>query len=195
MVSFKVRGIRVSLDFSFFAVVGVFLAFDKSGYGLCCLCACFCHELGHLLAMALEKKPPKEMIFSGGGICIKQRYDASTLVLGAGCAVNFCLFALFCLVLPRDSIYKLLFGGANLIIGIFNLLPMGELDGKRLLEKACCKLLPYFAAERLLNVTEVLFILLTAAAAILLLFTGAVNLTAVSVTVYLFLIDFLLKTR
>ncbi|MBD5113748.1 MAG: hypothetical protein HDT46_00860 [Ruminococcaceae bacterium] len=195
MVSFKLRGICIGLDFSFFAVVGVFLAFDKSGYGIYCLCACFCHELGHLLVMLAEKKLPEEIIFSGGGICIKQRYDASALVLGAGCAVNFCLFALFCLILPKDSIYKLLFGGANLVIGIFNLLPMGELDGRRLLEKMCYKLLPYFAAERLLNITETACCLLSAAAALLLLFTGAVNLTAVSVTVYLFLIDFLLKTR
>lgn len=195
MVSFKIGKAEICLDFSFFAVLGIFFAFDPAGYGFCCLLACFCHETGHFIAMLLEKKPPREVMFSGGGICIKQHRDPSVFVLGAGCAVNFCLFFLFCFILERNSIYKLLFGGANLIIGIFNLLPMGELDGKRLLEKACCKLLPYFAAERLLNVTEIVFITLTAAAAMLLLFTGAVNLTAVSVTVYLFLIDLLLKTR
>lgn len=197
MVSFKIGGVSVGLDFSFFAAVGIFLAFDKAGYGIYCLCACFCHELGHLAVMLAEKKPPKEIIFSGGGICIKQRRNetASVFLLGAGCAVNFCLFVLFCLVLPRDSIFKLMFGGSNLIIGIFNLLPVGELDGKRLLEKLCRGLLPYPASERALDITERIFCLLTLAAALLLLAAGRVNLTAVSVLVYLFVIDFLLKSR
>ncbi|MCM1055741.1 MAG: hypothetical protein NC394_09515 [Bacteroides sp.] len=193
MVSLRIGGIRIGLDFSFFAVVGVFLAFDKSGYGIYCLFACFCHELGHLVVMLLEKKPPGEMIFSGGGICIKQRYDASAAVLAAGCAVNFVLFALFCFVLPRDSIFKLMFGGANLVIGVFNLLPMGELDGKRLLERLCFKLLPYSSAQRLIGAAELALVILSAAAAVLLLLAGAVNLTAVSVTVYLFLMDILLR--
>ncbi len=185
-------GVKIRFDFSFFAAVGIFLAFDKAGYGIYCLAACFCHELGHLAVMLAEGKLPDEIIFSGGGICIRQRREASCAVLAAGCAVNFLLFAVYCLILPKDSIFKLMFGGANLVIGIFNLLPIGTLDGKKLLEKACRRALSYTAAEKFLNAAEVIGCLLAMGALTIPALNGTVNLTAVSVMIYIFLMDFLL---
>ena len=55
-------GVKIRFDFSFFAAVGIFLAFDKAGYGIYCLAACFCHELGHLAVMLAEGKLPDEII-------------------------------------------------------------------------------------------------------------------------------------
>lgn len=195
MVSFKIGKAEICLDFSFFAVLGIFFAFDPAGYGFCCLLACFCHETGHFIAMLLEKKPPREVMFSGGGICIKQHRDPSVFVLGAGCAVNFCLFFLFCFILERNSIYKLLFGGANLAIGIFNLLPFGTLDGRGLLEKLCYRFLPFYAAEKTLVFFEASALTAAIAAAVLMIASGTVNFTAWIVILYLFAVDFLLKKR
>lgn len=192
MVEFEFGGVKIRLDFSFFAAVGIFLAFDKAGYGIYCLAACFCHELSHLAVMLAEGKLPEEIIFSGGGICIRQRSDASCAVLAAGCAVNFLLFIVYCFLLPKDSIFKLMFGGANLVTGIFNLLPIGALDGKKLLEKACYGGLSYANAEKVLNIAEISGYFLALGAMTVLIMTGAVNLTAVSVMVYIFLMDFLL---
>lgn len=112
-------------------------------------------------------------------------------VLAAGCAVNFALFTVFCLLLPRDNIFKLLFGGANLVIGIFNLLPLGELDGKRLLERACCRLLSFESAERVLRIAELSAYLGAISVFALLIVTGRVNLSAVTVMAYVFLMDIL----
>lgn len=195
MVSFKLGKAEICLDFSFFAVLGIFLAFDPTGYGFCCLLACFCHETGHFIAMLLEKKPPRQVIFSGGGICIKQRRDPSAFVLGAGCGVNFCLFFLFCFLLERNSIYRLLFGGANLAIGIFNLLPLGTLDGRGLLEKLCYRTMPFYAAERLLFLAEILSLCGAVGATVFMIISGMVNFTVPVVIVYLFAVDFLLKKR
>ncbi len=193
MVEFMLWGMRIRFDFSFFAAVGIFLAFDKAGYGIYCLAACFCHEFSHLAVMLAEGKLPDEIIFSGGGICIRQRNDASCAVLAAGCTVNFLLFIVYCFILPKDSIFKLMFGGANLVIGIFNLIPIGSLDGKRLLEKACYGTLSYSAAQKVLNIAEVLGYIITLGALTILVLSGAVNMTAVSVLIYIFLMDFLLK--
>lgn len=191
MVELELGSVKLRLDFSFFAAVGIFLAFDGTGYGMCCLAACFCHEAGHLVVMLLQKKPPREIIFSGGGICIRQREDSSSAVLAAGCAVNFILFFIYCLILPKDNIFRLLFGGANLAIGLFNMLPAGELDGKMLLERACCRLLSFEGAERMLRTAEILGYSALAGAIVFLGAMGLVNLSAATVMVYVFLMDIL----
>ena len=191
MVTFEFFGVKIRLDFSFFAAVGIFLAFDRAGYGAYCLAACFCHEISHLAVMLIEGQPPDEMLFSGGGICIKQKNDVSFAVLAAGCTVNFLLFIVYCLVLPRDNIFKLMFGGANLATGLFNLLPIGSLDGKRMLEKLCYKRLSYAAAQKFLNIAGGLGYAFALGGICLLGLSGALNLTAITVMIYVFLMDYL----
>lgn len=182
-------------DFSFFAAVGIFLALDKSGYGAFALLACLCHEAGHLAVMLLKKEPPAEMIFSGGGICIKQSREASTAVLAAGCVVNAVLFLIFFFVLPPDSIFKLMFGGANMAAGVFNLLPLGELDGRFLTEKLCFRLLPYSAALKTMRWVQAGTGILLCVVLIWLFVSRKINPIAVCVMGYIFLVDFLLKNR
>ena len=80
-----------------------------------------------------------------------------------------------------------------MVIGIFNLIPIGSLDGKRLLEIACYGTLSYSAAQKVLNIAEVLGYIITLGALTVLVLSGAVNMTAVSVLIYIFLMDFLLK--
>ena len=195
MVGFTVGGVRVAFDFSFFAAVGIFLAFDTSGYGIFCLSACLCHESGHLLLMLLGGKKPDELIFSGGGICIKQQGNASLPVLAAGSGVNFVLFVVFCFLLPRDSIYKLLFGFSNFCVGAMNLLPIGELDGKKLLERLFIAILPYRAAQNAMSIAEAVGYIAAAAVIVLLFFSGTLNFTALAVIIYITVVDIMLKMR
>ena len=135
MVSFNIGSLKVGFDFSFFAVIAIFFALDDSGYGILCIAACLCHEAGHLALLLLTKHVPDSLIFSGSGICIKQHEEASVPVLAAGCTVNFILFVIFYFFMEQNSVYKLIFAGCNLCIGVLNLLPIGELDGKKLLER------------------------------------------------------------
>ncbi len=172
--------------------MGIFLALDKSGYGIFCLLACICHETAHLIVLIAEKNPPREIIFSGGGICIKQRWKPSTAALSAGCLMNFLLFAVFFLPNQRENIYTLLFGGANLCIGIINLLPIGELDGKKLLSRLINRLFSPVPAEKILHVSEIIFSL-SAAAAVSFMIVKNFNLTAILILLYIFLIDYLQK--
>jgi len=195
MVGFLIRGTRIYLDFSFFAVVGMFFAFDSGGYGWLSLAACICHELGHLAVMIIEGKAPYEMVFSGGGICIKSRGQVSVRVLSAGCAVNFFLFIFFCLVLEQNSIYRAIFGGANLFVGILNLLPVGELDGKKLAEFVLAGIFPFNTAQRILSVLEAVFCVLWIGAVFVLVFMDMINLTSVFVMIYIFALDFLFRSR
>ena len=192
MISCNVKGVRLSFDFTFFGALALFLALDKSGLGVFCLLACLCHESAHLLVLAAEKNPPEEIIFSGGGICIRQRKEPSSLALWAGCAVNLLLFAAFFLSAQRESIYPLIFGGANLCVGIINLLPIGELDGKKLLSRLLHRLFLPDTAEKTEAAAEILFTA-AAVAAIIVMIAKSLYLTAVLILLYIFLVDFLQK--
>ncbi|MBD5082472.1 MAG: hypothetical protein HDT44_12020 [Ruminococcaceae bacterium] len=195
MVSFKLGKMRISLDFTFFAVLGLVCAFDSGGYGLLYLAACLCHETAHLAVMAVKGQAPREIIFSGGGICIRQSGAFSFAVLAAGSAANFLLFGIFHFGLTQDSIYKMIFAAANLCVGVFNLLPMGDLDGKRLAEELLVRRFSLKTAERTVNILQTLTCVLWGGLVLYLLFNNAVNLTAVFVMIYIFAVDFFLEMR
>ena len=194
-MSFSIGSLKVGFDFSFFAVMAIFFALDDSGYGIFCIAACLCHEAGHLALLLLTKHVPDSLIFSGSGICIKQREEASVPVLAAGCTVNFALFIIFYFLLERNSVYKLIFAGSNLCIGILNLLPIGELDGKKLLERFFTAFLSFRATQRVMFVSELAGLILATLAVILLLLSGTLNTTSIFVMIYVFTVDFLLKIR
>lgn len=187
--------IRVSLDFTFFAVLGLVCVFDSGGYGILYLAACLCHETAHLAVMAVKGQMPKEVFFSGGGICIKQAQGFSFAVLLAGPAANFLLFGIFRFGVEQNSIYKMIFAAANLCVGVFNLLPMGDLDGKRLIEELLMKHCSLKAAERAISILQTVTCILWSGLILYLLSKGAVNLTAVFVMIYIFAVDFFLEIR
>lgn len=195
MVSFNLGGMRVGFDFSFFAVTGIFFALDGSGYGIFCIAACLCHELGHLALLLLTKHVPDELIFSGSGICIKQSEEPTVPVLAAGCTVNFLLFITFYFLLEQNSVYKLIFAGSNLCIGILNLLPIGELDGKKLLERFFTALFSYKTTRSALLISELAGTVTAALAVLALLLSGAVNIISILALIYVFTVDFLQKIR
>lgn len=193
MLTVKICGVKICFDFSFFAVLGLFLAFDGGGYGWLCFAACVCHELGHLAAMAVSGEKPREMIFSGGGICIKQSGQPSLGVLAAGCAANFLLFAVYFVILGRGDIFYTIFGGANLFVGIFNLLPVGGLDGHGISEKLLLRFLSYEKAQKAMSALEIIFGTVWILGVVLFIISGTVNLTAVLVMIYIFVLDYLWK--
>ena len=98
------------------------------------LSACALHELSHMLVMAVFGIFPDEITFYGAGIRISSAITEfakpiiKALILSAGCAANFLLTVLFWyLNQPEAAVI-------NLFTGIFNLLPIGELDGAGLLK-------------------------------------------------------------
>ena len=134
---------RTSLrwDFSFFAVLALFFSLDGTGFGLNALGICAAHELAHLAVMLLCGIIPECVTFYGAGIRITsaetERHSPAeqAAVYGAGCVMNFLLAAaLFAAGKPYPA-------AVSLSCGLFNLLPVGEFDGRRLLKLALIKAL------------------------------------------------------
>ena len=94
------------------------------------LAACLFHELGHYLAIRLAKSDIKLIRLTAvGAEMVLSRplsYGGELLAALAGPLVNLTLAALLC----RWQ-WGGLFAGLNLVLGCFNLLPVGRLDGGR----------------------------------------------------------------
>lgn len=118
-------------------LTGIYLL-DKDGVYVLCLAAAALHELGHLAAIRA---------CSGRIVCITLSLDGGTIrhaglssrgeavTALAGPAVNLGI-ALACAFLPVEwaTEHLVLFTGANVALGLYNLLPVRPLDGGRFFE-------------------------------------------------------------
>lgn len=127
MFTFKLFNIKFRLEFSFFFTVSILSLYREKITGLALL-ACLLHEAGHILAMKFRVSL---VTFSASGIKITPKTGETKslakeiFILLAGPSVNFLLFLLF----GEGE-----FGAINLVLMIYNLLPINSLDGGRILK-------------------------------------------------------------
>lgn len=126
MLEFNIKGVKVSFGYLFFAVITAVLLIDKTGICILGLIACLWHEVGHLSAFMLKKAKPLEISFLAGGIRIKPSRELTgndkIFVLAAGPLFNLTAAGLLADISP-------VFAAVNIVIGVFNLLPVSPLDG------------------------------------------------------------------
>lgn len=127
-----------------------------------------CHELGHLGALRLAGAGVERFRLTAFGAEIQADtrylpYGREILCTLAGPAVNL----LLALVLARVAGDYML-AGANLLLGLFNLLPMASLDGGRALFLLVCWWADPVAADQICGTVGLGCALLLAAAALLL---------------------------
>lgn len=128
-------------DFKISFTVGFFGMLFLAGY--CesrlfpALLACLVHETGHLFFMLLFERPPRAITFYAGGIALKKNPLINSaakdfIILFAGALFNFISAAAVYLFSP-DFDFALDFIRADIVLGIFNLLPIGYFDGDKIL--------------------------------------------------------------
>ncbi|MCL2018351.1 MAG: site-2 protease family protein [Oscillospiraceae bacterium] len=190
MIEFIISEKKVALDFTFFAAIALFFYFDESGYSIMGICACIIHEAGHLISLFIEKKDFKSLIFYGGGMKIDlgKTIESSLFIIIAGSLSNFiCFIVLF--FLPLEIFILKVFAVINLIIGVFNLLPIRYFDGGRLLEKI---LLNLFSADKVITVlskTEITSIFILIIMLIWLMLKSAINPSVFIIMLYVMASD------
>ncbi len=187
MIEFSVKGVKVRFTFWFFAVITVMLLIDRTGLSLMGLVACMLHELGHLLMFFLVGHTPREISFEASGIRLCKTsplicYPKELLVLLSGSAVNLLLCLVFYLFLPTPG--GLLFAAVHLVLGLFNLLPVGTLDGGRIVRLLLLLKLTPDRADRICVILSCL-ILFPMALISLWLFLSSRNITLMITCAYL----------
>lgn len=188
MIEFKLRRTALRWDFSFFAVLAVFFWLDKSGFGLMALAVCAAHELAHLIVMRIFSISPETVTFYGAGIRItaseteSRSASVQAAVYAAGCVMNFILAAVLFALKQENA------AAVSLFTGLFNLLPVGEFDGRRLLKLA---LIAAVSPENVDNVLRLCGIISTiiCTAAVIIIGRGA-SLTLLTTMIYLIIMSF-----
>ena len=150
------------------------------GLGLLC---CAAHESGHLTVLNLLGNGVKSFNITifGAEILPKKQlsYRQELAAAFAGPAVNLILAGILCWI-PGGEIWA----GINFILGIFNLLPFGQMDGGRCL---CCLTSILFGpgtGERLIVILSSV-VGMTAAAAGILLWRAGGSLTLLFMSLWL----------
>ena len=154
----------------------------------------FIHEFGHMIAGLLLKLKPKSLSLMPFGISItfetyvyKKLMEKKKIVLAiAGPLTNF-LIAILMGVLHIDQNLKEIIIYSNILIGIFNMLPLYPLDGGRILKGIIKIKTSEEKADRIINkISNVIIIILTVVSSIAILYFK--NLAILFVIMYLWLI-------
>ena len=191
-MKFKLLGSEIYISFLFVAVVSLMLATDKTGLALPTLFAVSFHEIGHLLAMWMIGKPPKSIRLIPASVQITRNisdtYKSDIKVALAGPIVNFILFVTLYinyLIFGNEGI--LYYSLINLIIGVFNLLPVTGLDGGTVLFSLIAKKRDINKAMLTLRIISLCLGAVCLILAITLTLRGKLNVSVYIISIYLFL--------
>ena len=183
---------QVQMTVPFFALVAFLLLADPSGTAACGILAALLHELGHLCAMHLERRPVQAVRLTAFGAEIRAQtcegaYWRDACVFLAGPAVNLILFAFLSMHARAFAQPQMLhvFAVANGLLGACNLLPVEPLDGGQALLCALQEKLPRAKAVRIVQITSSLTIVPLAVLGLLTLFRSRWNFTLLLMAVYL----------
>jgi len=160
-------------------ILGLFIWFCGGTLLIAVLFAAICHELGHYLLLRYLGVKVKMLRISPFGAvmelaeCSRISYGGELLAAAAGPAVNL-LLALILAWVGRWQEAAYLFAGTQLVLGVFNLLPIAPLDGSALLWNTVAWCTEPYTADKVSRTVSLVFTLLIMAAALALwMATGA----------------------
>ncbi len=187
---FRFLGTEIYISFLFGAVIAIMLATDRTGLALPSLFAVFMHEVGHLFCMWVMDVEPKSVRLIPASVQITRSvgisYKKDITVALVGPIVNFVLFlSLYFNYLAFENKITLYYALLNLIIGLFNMLPVKGLDGGTVLFSLLAKRMDYNKACVILRLVTLLFAAITLVVAITLTVRGTVNISVYIIGIYL----------
>lgn len=184
--------IRVNLQIFLFIIIFA-LTHQIEIYGWIMLFA-FIHELGHMFAGIILKLKPKSLSFMPFGISITfETYEYEKLIeikkilIGiAGPLTNLIVCIITAFLHIEDKTKELIIY-SNILIGLFNLIPLYPLDGGRILKGIIRLKYKKIQSDRIVNkISNILIIVLTAIASIMILYLK--NIAILFVIIYLWMI-------
>lgn len=132
-MTLQVLGVEIRFSFWFFAVIACFALLDKEVLAYYFILPIAIHEMGHLLVMAACGIGVKSVNFTAMGVDIQRlrgrfSYGREIAVSLGGVAANaICALIFYCCLFQSMRVMFLV--AANIAIALFNLAPIGNLDG------------------------------------------------------------------
>lgn len=189
-MKFKLFSTEIYISFLFVALVAFLLASDRTGLALPTLFAVLIHEIGHLFAMWLLECSPKSIRLIPASVQITRSittvYRNDILIALAGPVIN---ILLFCVLYLNFITYKnttvLYYAGINLIVALFNLMPVSGLDGGTVLFSIIAKKHDVNRAMLTLRIITLAIAVILLSFAIALTIKGNFNISIYIVAIYL----------
>lgn len=199
---FSVRGVSVKIDFLFAACVTFLMSFNINDEIRYAILFSILHEVGHLFAIALCGEKPDTVRFGIFGMTIIRKNDISQdykkefITAVSGPMMNF--FLLFAFVLLYAFYRKDIFlemAAINLIIGLFNIMPVFSLDGGRALESLLLERLPSDKSEKIITAVSVAFLVPMNFFGFYILIKSGYNFTFLAISIYLSVMLFIKNSK
>lgn len=201
-MKFNLFNINFYISFIVVAFFSIMVLLDKSGNLICCFTAAVLHELGHIVAMCLCNCKPIKIVFKLFDIRIINNnrylcsYSSSMFIVIAGVLVNFALCCIsYCFWITTQLQFFQIFSLVNLFTGLFNLLPVSNLDGGQALFLLLQRKFSEKTTDSIIDILTVLLILPTAILGFIVLFRSKYNFSLLIISFYLLLALVLKKSK
>lgn len=149
-MTFRLGGCKITVNFYFFGMLAAAAVFDHTGTMAAGLIAAAVHECGHLILMRLTGDAPRSISIKFLGIMIEGKNDVQNVWAALGGVIaNLLAAAVSCTALSAAPAAAAKFIGANLALGVMNMMPVQTLDGGAALLLMLIKRFPADKAERL----------------------------------------------
>ena len=191
---------RYKIDFTFSLTVTLMLILCKEETVIISLLSSFFHEIGHLILMHILGQRIDKVTFGAFGVRIDRRqstdlsYKKEAFIAIGGIVVNFIIAVVSLL---RYSIagdeFSLKLGAVNIIIAIFNMIPLDTLDMGRVLRYTLLCSIEEHRCDRILGILSVVSVNLTLIGCIAVNIFIGFNLSLIIVTIYLYVITLFKK--
>ena len=187
----KVFDVPVKITWQFLALITFMLSL-KTHNVLFVVVFSALHEFGHILGLFIIGNKPKYIALelTGINICRNDKTEISLMkeiiVSVFGPLVNFLFFSIFAIIYSQNqSINMLDIASVNLILGVFNLLPVKGLDGGKILYYFISKMFSFKLAKCALKFSSILFILAMIIYGIFVLYITKYNFTMLIIALML----------
>lgn len=189
-MKFKFFGTEIYVSFLFCAVLCFMLAIDRTGLVIPTLFAVFIHETGHLLCMWAADCQPHAIRLIPSSVQVVRGFSpkkgGELAVTVCGPAANLVVFiSLFANWYIFGSERSLEFAILNLVIAIFNLMPVSGLDGGTLLIAAIARFTDIYRAERIVRMITAIVAFAVFLIGVYLWVSGTLNASVFIVALYL----------
>lgn len=196
-MKFRLFGTEIYISFLFAAVITVMLATDRTGLLLPSLFAIFMHETAHLFAMWVLESAPKQIRLIPASVQIVRKMNTrqknDIIIAACGPIVNIILFlSLYVNYMSFKNEMCLYYALINLIVGLFNLLPVSGLDGGTILFNIISRKKDIRTAQITVKLLTFVIALTVGIFAVMLTVKGKINLSLYILAIY-FIIMGLIK--
>lgn len=185
---------HIKINLQIFLFILIFILTNQIEIYAWIMLFAFIHELGHMTAGILLKLKPKSLNLMPFGISItfeaygyKKLIEVKKILIAASGPLTNLVICIITALMHLDEQIKELIIYSNILIAIFNLIPLYPLDGGRILKGIIRLKYKEIEADRIVNnISNMVMIVLTAISSIAILYLK--NIAILFVIMYLWLI-------